>query len=114
MFHNFVDKATFWDVNIFYMLNQTTIIGLMLQRYGGSTLKKVTTNGKVCVAGIPITNSDVCANLPDMTGQLRGGNRQLLDGSRSCWLGGLCLLHQKFADIEVIVNVTDRWLLLCT
>ena len=49
-------------------------------------MKKVTTDDKVHVAGIAITDSDVRAYLPDMTDQSRGGDCQSLDGSRSCAL----------------------------
>ncbi len=73
-------------------------------------MKKIPTDDKVQIAGIAFTDSDVCAYLPDMTGQSRGGDRQLLDGSRSRRLAGLRLLHQKFIDIEVTVNLPNGWL----
>ena len=73
-------------------------------------MKKIPTDDKVQIAGIAITDSDVCAYLSDMTGRSRGGDRQSLDGSRSHRLAGLCLLHQKFIDIEVTVNLPDGWL----
>ena len=66
MFHDLVDDPTFSDINVFYTLNQTTIIGLMLQRYGGTTLKKIKTDDQFHVADIAITDSNVCAYLPDM------------------------------------------------
>ena len=73
-FHTLIEGAPFRDQTIFYILNQTKIIALMLQQYGGTSFKKIKTDDKVHVAGIAIADPDIRNYLPAMTGQSRDGD----------------------------------------
>ncbi len=80
------------------------------QRYGGNkSEKRATTDDKVRVAGILITNEEMQEYLPDLTGKSLAGNRQSLDASKSRKLVGLAMLHQKFIDEEVVVTIPAKW-----
>jgi hypothetical protein len=109
-FDEFVSSAEYAACDGFYILTQTTMLEKFYQRYGGNeSEKRATTDDKVQVAGILITDEEMQENLPDLTGKSLAGNRQSLDASKSRKLAGLAMLHRKFIDEEVVVKIPAKW-----
>ena len=93
-----------------YILSQATILEIMFDRYGNmGEEKKITTDDKVRVAGILITDSEMREFIPAMTGTAQSGDRQSLDASRSRKLAGMRYLFNKFIDAEVTVTIPMKW-----
>ena len=94
-----------------YIVLQAIIVDILVQRYGmESENKKIITDGKVCVAGILITDPDMRGFIPALTGTAWNGDRQSLDLSLSRKVAGLRLLYEKFVDPEVNVIILSKWL----
>ena len=115
-FNDFILSDEYAAVDGFYILTKSSILDVCFQRYGGddANIKRPTTDDKVRVAGILITDEEMQEYLPDLTGRSRGGNRQALDASRSRRLAGLSMLQRKFIDDEVVVTIPPKWYLQST
>jgi hypothetical protein len=56
-----------------------------------------------------MTDSYIRKLLLDMLGRTRGGMHQEMDAARGKKLQGFNLLHAKFINLEVVVNLPDAW-----
>ena len=69
-FDDFILSAKYAACDGFYILTQAALIDVILQRYGGDeSQRRATTNDKIHVAGILITDEEMREYLPDLTGK---------------------------------------------
>lgn len=96
----------------FYSMSQEFLFDNLRGKYGVSmeSLKKITVDEKIRIAGLLIMKAPLCEYLSDLTGRSRGGDWQALDASRSRRNAGLQLLHTNFIDPMMIVTIPLKWL----
>ncbi len=60
----------------FFILTQNSMLEVYFQQFGinDTALKRPTTEDKICIARIAITDEEMREFLPDLTGRLRGGD----------------------------------------
>ena len=109
-FGDLIQLPAYNNASGLYIVSQAIIVDVLVQRYGTEAdNKKITTDDKVRVAGILITDPDMRDFIPALTGTARNGDRQSLDSSRSRKVAGLRYLYEKFVDPKVNVIIPSKW-----
>ena len=111
-FIDLIQSSTYSHRDTFYILSQQSLLEhIFVEKFGPlQDTKKVTTDDKVRVAGVAFMDSTVQQCITSMIGKARGSRRRAeLDAASGRSRAGFHMLHTKFIDNEVVVELPETW-----
>ena len=111
-FIDLIQSSAYSHRDTFYILSQQPLLEyIFLEKFGPpQDTKKVTTDDKVRVAGIAFMESSMRQCITSMIGKARGSRRRSeLDAASGLSRAGFNMLHSKFIDKEVVVEIPEAW-----